>query len=89
MVTVTETETKPEVQTGGTGRDRKCPGCPRCKDSQAPLCGSYHPETPGVHPVCKWCGHCVLRGTHIDDAEDVRDGRFSNRPDPRGGIYVN
>ena len=58
-----------------------CEGCPRCQKPEGSWCSSYHQETPGVHPICKWCGHCVLRGKHIDDATDVRDGRYSGRND--------
>ena len=81
MVTIIEPKIEEKTQLGDSGRDRKCSGCPRCKDPDPGICPTYHPETPGVHPVCKWCGHCVLRGSHIDDAEDVKSGRYSKRND--------
>ena len=75
-------DTRPLEQTmTGSGDPRMCEGCPRCQDVNAPWCPAHHPETPGVHPICKWCHHCVLRGSHVDDAEDVRDGRFAGRND--------
>lgn len=61
---------------------RWCEGCPRCKDSNAGFCKTVHvysagqwsngvrPST-GLHPVCRRCGHCVLRGSHADDISDL------------------
>ena len=69
MVTLLE----PRTQTGmGTG-NRECPGCPRCRDPEAPLCNIPHPKFQNQHPVCKFCGHCVLRGKHLDDGADLDD----------------
>ena len=61
---------------------RRCEGCPRCQDSDAGFCkvqhsGVYQSQTyqqviPYVgHPICKKCGHCVLRGSHADDISDL------------------
>ena len=74
MVTTLE---RPEVVTqpragGGTGFGH-CDGCPRCKDPKAGFCPNTHHEFGGKHPVCKACGHCVLRGEHEDDADDLDD----------------
>ena len=67
MVTVLERET----QTGqGTGH-RSCDGCPRCESSDATWCNIPHPKFANRHPVCKVCGHCVLRGQHKDDGADL------------------
>ena len=62
----------------GVTRERHCDGCPRCQDPAAPWCSTQHenlnyPGYRGFHPVCKRCGHCVKRGTHVDKAEDLRD----------------
>lgn len=71
-----ETVTSDADQTPGY-----CEGCPRCTNPEGPWCQTNHPETPGVHPLCHWCKHCVLRGTHVDDAEDVRAGNYASRND--------
>lgn len=78
---MTTTKTHPVEQSQAGGNLGHCTGCPRCQDANAPWCPSSHPETPGVHPLCKLCGHCVLRGSHADDAEDVRSGKFAGRKD--------
>ena len=72
---MTTTIERPETrtQTGQGGRHRECPGCPRCQDPQAQLCQQPHPKFNNRHPVCRACGHCVLRGRHADDAEDLDD----------------
>ena len=87
MVTTTETtpeapataapgtapRTSPAVfPSAGGGR---CDGCPRCSDADSGFCKQPHPQYRGLHPVCMTCGHCVLRGKHRDDAQDLeRDG---------------
>ena len=48
-----------------------CPGCPRCERTDAPLCGNPHPQYRNLHPRCKACGHCVLKGSHRDDGSDT------------------
>ena len=30
-----------------------------------------HPQYNNLHPVCRKCGHCVLRGKHSDDTSDL------------------
>ncbi len=76
--TPTQTPTKaPEKSTSGTsgfsGLGGKCQGCPRCQDSSAGWCpgGENHTQyneqrgnSPNLHPVCRVCGHCWLRGEH-------------------------
>ena len=64
------TSADPDMEVG-LGVGRYCDGCPRCKDSDAGFCKTQH-QFGILHPVCKVCGHCVLRGTHIDNGEDVR-----------------
>lgn len=66
-----ETITKPQAG-GGVGHGH-CDGCPRCQDAKAGYCPYGHREFAGRHPVCKVCGHCVLRGKHEDDASDLDD----------------
>ncbi len=62
---------EPEVEKSqGTGY-RWCEGCPRCQDSNAGFCKSRHSSSGGLHPVCRRCGHCVLRGSHADDISDL------------------
>ena len=69
MTTVTDRETSRSQDTSG----RYCDGCPRCTESDAGFCKQGHPRFNNLHPVCKACGHCVLRGTHKDDASDVKE----------------
>ena len=73
------TLTRPEVQTGSGSGYRYCEGCPRCQKPNAPFCSTPHPQFNGLHPVCKVCGHCVLRGKHNDPADDLDDlaGNFT------------
>ena len=59
-------------QASGVAGGGYCDGCPRCRDPKASWCQQPHPEYNGLHPVCKVCGHCVLRGTHKDDASDLK-----------------
>ena len=68
MVTVTERETQRSQGTGG----RYCEGCPRCRDADAGFCTQHHPQFNNLHPVCRRCGHCVLRGSHNDDISDLQ-----------------
>ena len=51
----------------------ECDGCPRCKDSEAGFCKQRHPKWSNLHPVCRTCGHCVLRGTHRDNIDDLKE----------------
>ena len=46
---------------------------PRCQDAaNAGFCKQTHnPEYGNLHPVCRSCGHCVLRGQHNDDTSDL------------------
>ncbi len=57
---------------------RWCEGCPRCLDSNAGFCKQVHyynlkgpVDLHSLHPVCRRCGHCVLRGSHADDISDL------------------
>lgn len=70
---MTTVATRPETHTqaGGSNRHGSCDGCPRCQDANAVYCTSYHQRFGGRHPVCKRCGHCVLRGSHQDDTSDL------------------
>ena len=45
----------------------------RCQNAKAGYCPNTHHEFGGRHPVSKICGHCVLRGEHEDDADDLDD----------------
>ena len=81
MVTVLENpQTTVQPQAGVGGHTGRCEDCPRCQDPQAGLCTYYHRQFNGLHPVCKVCGHCVLRGSHDDDASDL-----DNYPPAAGG----
>ena len=63
---------EPEAQRSrGTG-GRRCEGCPRCQDANAGFCTQQRPRYGNLHPVCKTCGHCVLRGRH-DDASALEE----------------
>ena len=69
MTTVLLPEQETQVSQGSGGR--YCEGCPRCQDANAGFCTMAHPEFGNRHPVCKRCGHCVLRGSHDDDTSDL------------------
>ena len=69
MTTVLERETVTEQ--GGGSSNRYCQGCPRCQDEGALWCKLPHPKFNNRHPVCRRCGHCVLRGRHDDDTSDL------------------
>ena len=73
MVTVLDRETEVRTQTGQGNRQGRCDGCPRCDEPNSPFCNIPHPKYQNRHPVCKVCGHCVLRGNHRDDAADLDD----------------
>lgn len=73
MVTVIERETHTETRTGQGSRRGKCDGCPRCDDPNARMCSARHRKFGNLHPVCRVCGHCVLRGSHRDDRADLDD----------------
>ena len=51
--------------------ERRCEGCPRCQDSDSGFCKQQHAKFNNLHPVCRRCGHCVLRGKHNDDIKDL------------------
>ena len=68
MTTATRRETRRVDMAGGSS----CEGCPRCSDPEAGFCRMPHPQYSGLHPVCKSCGHCVLRGSHDDDISKLQ-----------------
>ena len=41
-------------------------------DDSAGFCKQSHPRYNGLHPVCRVCGHCALRGSHSDDISDLQ-----------------
>ena len=88
MTTIAPTQDT-QTQAGKGSGNPQCPGCRRCRNPEAPMCREHHPECPGVHPVCKVCRHCAFDGAHIDDAEDVRSGKYSDMPDNTPSINVN
>ena len=65
------TPAEPQVGQGQDTGYRRCEGCPRCQDQNAPWCSIPHPEYGNLHPVCQHCRHCVLRGSHADDTSDL------------------
>ncbi len=67
VTTLPEQETRVSQGPGG----RYCEGCPRCQDAGAGFCTMRHPQYNNLHPVCRRCGHCVLRGKHNDDISDL------------------
>ena len=71
MTTVLERQPQTVVQPGHGNRQGRCDGCPRCDDPNAGFCRIPHVKYQNRHPVCKVCGHCVLRGNHLDDASDL------------------
>lgn len=62
-----------DISEGYSARERYCDGCPRCTDDESVFCRDPHLEFNGLHPVCKKCGHCVLRGQHNDNTDDLGD----------------
>ena len=69
MVTLETKETDLQL---ASNKGRFCEGCPRCTDESAGFCKQAHPKYNNLHPVCRVCGHCVLRGKHSDDTSDLR-----------------
>lgn len=55
------------------------------------MCNIPHPKFADRHPVCKVCGHCVLRGQHQDDASDLDDhpGFSGSGPESAGRPSLN
>ena len=76
---MTTTRIEPRTEQGSGSGYAKCDGCPRCQDQNAGTCPYNHVEFNGRHPVCKACGHCVLRGKHKDDASDLDQYRNNIR----------
>ena len=76
-MTMTTTLTRPETEYSQTAGGRSCESCPRCQDAaNAGFCKQTHnPEYGNLHPVCRSCGHCVLRGQHNDDTSDLEQDR--------------
>ena len=68
---MTTTLTRPETAQSQMAGGGNCEGCPRCQDATAGFCKQPHPRYGNLHPVCKTCGHCVLRGRHNDDTSDL------------------
>ena len=71
-----------DTQTKQGSNSRNCDGCPRCDDSGSKMCNIPHPKYGNRHPICKICGHCVLRGRHQDDAADLDDHPGFEMPPP-------
>ena len=69
MSTVLDRETQKAPPSSG----RYCDGCPRCTGDPSLFCTQRHEKFGNLHPVCKRCGHCVLRGSHDDDISDLSD----------------
>ena len=80
MVTLLDRQTSTSRTTGAN----HCDGCPRCQDTNASMCNIPHPRWDNRHPVCKACGHCVLRGRHADDAADLESHPGFQQGDPGG-----
>ena len=60
------------TSTDKTTKGRYCEGCPRCTDADAGFCPTNHVAYNRLHPVCKRCGHCVMRGKHDDNTSDIK-----------------
>ena len=73
MTTVLERPPLPVLQPAHSSRQGRCDGCPRCDDPKPVSAASPTRSTRIAIPVCKVCGHCVLRGNHLDDAADLDD----------------
>ena len=73
----TEIIIREETSVGDSTSGRYCDGCPRCTDANAGFCKTKHRfvtnNNMGLHPVCRRCGHCVLRGTHNDPTDDLKE----------------
>ena len=54
-----------------SGNSHRCEGCPRCKNGEVGLCTLMHPNYAPMHPLCRLCHHCVLRGRHDDTVDDL------------------
>ena len=73
-MTTTRNETRPAD--AGTSAANRCEGCPRCDAPGTALCPACHGQYGGLHPRCKACGHCVLRGKHQDEGSDLKNIHF-------------
>ncbi len=67
---------EPQVERSQGTSYRWCEGCPRCTNPDVGFCKSLHSNLlrtgyKGLHPVCRRCGHCVLRGSHAGDISDL------------------
>ena len=63
-------------------RNGKCDGCPRCNPkvpADSAWCAIQHPRWAPLHPVCRLCGHCVLRGKHDDDLKVHFPGKYKGK----------
>jgi len=63
--------TQKEIERNKDIFGRYCEGCPRCKDNNIGFCKESHIKFNNLHPICRRCGHCVLRGKHNDDISDL------------------
>ena len=70
---MTTTLKQPETACSQMAGGGRCKGCPRCRDANAGFCKQVHPRHGNLHPICKICDHCVLRGLHDDDV-NLRTG---------------
>ena len=64
----------PKGRAEGAARD--APAARTKTPTPASASSSSTPSTPKygrLHPVCRRCGHCVLRGRHDDDASDLEE----------------
>ena len=75
--------TRPTTERTATDNAEICEGCPRCQDPNGPWCSMPHPKFDNRHPTCRHCGHCILRGEHNDDTEDL--DRHPGFPRGHGG----
>ena len=87
----TDLRTRSKPASGPGNYDGVCEGCPRCNDAQAPWCSTHHEKFAGMHPRCKTCGHCVMRGSHSDDAQDLdnHNGFPTGHPGSMAPIHAN
>ena len=89
MTTTALPETTVGTRDAEANAPNKCQGCPRCRNANAGTCNIPHPQYRYTHPVCKVCGHCVLRGKHLDDGDDIDEvWNLRHAGNPGSGITI-
>ena len=66
---MTTIQDRPTTRQGPAVGSGKCANCSKCQDGS--FCSQRHPQYDNLHPLCRKCKHCALRGKHDEDASDL------------------